>query len=92
MAAKADDSGYWMAAADGGIFAFDAPFYGSLPGRNMVATAAGMQPTVTGGGYLIATADGQVASFGDAPSFGGMPDAVPGYNGRIIGLEASPGN
>ena len=22
-------AGYWMVAADGGIFAFDAPFYGS---------------------------------------------------------------
>jgi hypothetical protein len=25
----ADGAGYWMVAADGGIFAFDAGFYGS---------------------------------------------------------------
>ena len=28
-ARRADGAGYWMVAADGGIFAFDAPFYGS---------------------------------------------------------------
>jgi hypothetical protein len=29
VGSAADGSGYWMVAADGGIFSFDAPFYGS---------------------------------------------------------------
>jgi hypothetical protein len=29
MAAAPDGHGYWLVAADGGVFAFDAPFYGA---------------------------------------------------------------
>jgi hypothetical protein len=29
MAAMPDGSGYWFSAADGGLFSYDAPFYGS---------------------------------------------------------------
>jgi hypothetical protein len=33
MAATADENGYWLVAADGGIFAFgDARFFGSAAG------------------------------------------------------------
>jgi len=32
MAAGRSGSGYWLIASDGGIFAFDVPYYGSLPG------------------------------------------------------------
>ena len=32
MTAAANGSGYWMVADDGGIFAFNVPFEGSLPG------------------------------------------------------------
>jgi len=29
MAAATASGGYWMVAADGGVFAFDAPFFGA---------------------------------------------------------------
>jgi hypothetical protein len=35
-----------------------------------------------------------VVNFGDAPTLGGVPDAVPGYKGGAVGLEvkaAPPG-
>ena len=36
MAATADGHGYWLVAADGGIFAFgDAPFLGSMGGTSL---------------------------------------------------------
>ncbi len=39
VAPDPDGSGYWLVAADGGIFAFDASFRGSVPG----ALAPGQQ-------------------------------------------------
>ena len=47
-------------------------------------------PTKTAAGYLIVSAGGSVYSFGDAPNFGDMGVAVPGYKGRIIGMDAAP--
>ena len=29
-------------------------------------------------------------SFGDAPVLGGVPDAVPGYQGGVVGLDVKP--
>jgi SpoIID/LytB domain protein len=92
MAPRPDDGGYWLVAADGGIFAFNAPFFGSLPGRGVIATASGMQPTATGAGYVISTANGDVHNFGDGPFFGTVSDAVPGYRGTIIGIDVSHGS
>jgi len=89
--AAAPSGGYWLVASDGGIFTYGAPFLGSLPGLGVSAEATGMAPTRTGGGYLVVTAPGSVHSFGDAPQFGGMAQAVPGYQGRILGLAVRPG-
>ena len=33
------------------------------------------------------TSTGAVVSYGDAPVLGGVPDAVPGYKGGVVGLE-----
>jgi SpoIID/LytB domain protein len=92
MAAKADGTGYWLSGADGGIFAYNVPFYGSLPSRQISATAVGMKPTFTGGGYLIVTSVGDVVSFGDAPVMGGVRDAVPNWGGRAQGIDVTPGS
>ncbi|MDQ1396726.1 MAG: hypothetical protein QOG64_1985 [Acidimicrobiaceae bacterium] len=85
-------NGYWLLAGDGGIFTFGTVgFYGSLPQIGVSAQAAGIKATRTGAGYIIVTAAGSVYSFGDAPNFGGMGEAVPGYKGRILGIEGAPG-
>ena len=40
-----DSGGYRLAAADGGIFAFgDAPFVGSMAGRNLATPIVAMAP------------------------------------------------
>ena len=75
MAAAPSGSGYWLVAADGGVFAFDAPSYGSAAGRSRAAAVA-MAPTASGGGYWVVTADGQVFNFGDAANFGKTPALV----------------
>ena len=78
MAATADDGGYWLVAADGGVFSFgDAPFYGSLGGKPLNAPVVGMADDPSGGpgssasdrGYWAVAADGGVFSFG-SPFYG----------------------
>lgn len=53
MARDGDGAGYWLVAADGGIFAFDAPFVGSIPGvlrpgQRLNRPVIGMVPSPTG--------------------------------------------
>jgi hypothetical protein len=59
-------TGYWMAASDGGIFAFKAPFYGSTGGVRLVQPIVTMAATPDGKGYWLVARDGGVFSFGDA--------------------------
>jgi hypothetical protein len=59
--------GYWLVAADGGVFAFgDAGFHGSTGGQRLGSPVVGMTATPTGAGYWLATARGRVHAFGDA--------------------------
>lgn len=64
--------GYWLLAADGGVFAFDAPFYGSMGGKTLNAPIVSMESTSDGYGYWFVAADGGVFSFGDAQFYGSM--------------------
>src|SRR4051794_9164295 len=55
--------GYWMAASDGGVFAFgDAEFAGSAAGITSHAIV-GIAKTNTGKGYWLVASDGGVFSF-----------------------------
>ena len=73
MAATPDGKGYWLVAADGGIFTFgDAQFYGSAGAANLPDAVVGMVASPDGGGYLLATENGVVLPFGDAQAFGGL--------------------
>ena len=69
-----DDRGYFMVAADGGVFAFgDAKFEGSCPVYDDCdGTTVSVMPDATGLGYWVVTDEGYVYSFGDAP-FEGEP-------------------
>jgi Fibronectin type III domain len=77
MVPSADGGGYFMVAADGGVFAFgDAVFAGSCPAIGGCAGAAvAVMPDATGNGYWLVTATGHVYAFGDAPVLG-SPGAV----------------
>jgi hypothetical protein len=71
MAPTPDGRGYWVAAADGGVFAFgDAGFYGSMGGRALYAPVVAMAASPDGGGYWLAAMDGGVFAFGDARFYG----------------------
>ena len=63
--------GYWLAAADGGVFAYgDAGFYGSTGGQHLNAPVVGFSSTFDGKGYWLVAADGGVFAYGDAGFYG----------------------
>ena len=53
MAATPSGNGYWEVAADGGLFDFGAPFYGSRGGQTGADRFFAVVPTPDGGGYLL---------------------------------------
>src|SRR5687767_13681736 len=54
IAGSPDGSGYWLVAADGGVFSFGgADFAGSLGDVQLNRPIVAMVPTVTGRGYWL---------------------------------------
>jgi hypothetical protein len=89
MASTADSKGYWLVAADGGIFTFgDAPFYGSTGAVVLNSAVVGMAPTADSKGYWLVAADGGIFTFGDAP-FYGSEGASP-ISSSVAGMAATP--
>ena len=71
-------SGYRLAGADGGVFAFGESFLGSCPHSagtctHLAAPIVGMAAPVTGG-YLLVGSDGGVFAFGGAGFYGSLPE------------------
>jgi hypothetical protein len=88
MAPTADGHGYWLAQAQGGVFAYgDAPFDGSLPGLHVTPAAPIVAVAADpSGGYWLVGADGGVYAFGGAPFYGSLPaDHVTPF-GPIVGI------
>jgi hypothetical protein len=96
MAATPNGKGYWLVAADGGVFDFgDASFYGStysygitgLGGSHPLnAPIVGMAATPGGNGYWLVGADGGVFDFGTASFLGSeggksLPAPIVGIGG-----------
>jgi N-acetylmuramoyl-L-alanine amidase len=89
MTATPDGKGYWLVAADGGIFTFgDAAFYGSEGGAALHEPVVGMAATRDGKGYWLVAADGGIFTFGDA-SFEGSTGAMT-LNSPVVGMAATP--
>jgi hypothetical protein len=87
-AATPDGLGYWVVAADGGVFTYgDAAFEGSTGGVHLNAPVVGMAATPDDRGYWLVASDGGVFTFGDAVftgSMGGRP-----LNQPIVGMAAT---
>ena len=80
-------AGYWLVAADGGVFAYgDAPFYGSGTDLHLDQPVVGMAATPDGKGYWLVAADGGVFAYGDAP-FDGSTGST-NLDRPIVGIVA----
>ncbi|MEM8905644.1 MAG: PQQ-dependent sugar dehydrogenase, partial [Actinomycetota bacterium] len=65
--------GYWLFAADGGVFAFgDAGFFGSMGGQPLNQPIVDGVGTPDGEGYWLVASDGGIFAFGTAGFFGSM--------------------
>jgi hypothetical protein len=89
LAATPDGLGYWLVAADGGIFSFgDAAFYGSTGTFALNQPIVGMAPTPDGRGYWLVAADGGIFSFGDAAFYGSTGAFA--LNQPVVGMAPTP--
>jgi Negative regulator of beta-lactamase expression len=59
--------GYLVVTDDGGVFAFDAPFFGSTGDVPLNQPIIDGEVTASGRGYWLLAADGGIFAFGDAP-------------------------
>ena len=89
MAATPTGKGYWLVAADGGIFTFgDARFYGSTGGLRLNQPIVGMAATPSGRGYWLVASDGGIFTFGDARFYGSTGSRR--LNRPIVGMAPTP--
>ena len=75
--------GYWEVASDGGIFSFNAPFYGSMGGQPLNKPIVGIAADPATGGYWEVASDGGIFSF-NAPFYGSMGGQP--LNKPIVGI------
>jgi hypothetical protein len=80
-----DNRGYWLVASDGGVFAFAAPFRGSLGRVTLNKPVNGL--VAFGNGYLMVSSDGGVFNFSNRQfvgSLGAHPPSAP-----IVGIATN---
>jgi len=81
--------GYWLVAADGGIFAYgSAVFAGSTGGMKLVKPIVALAAAPTGQGYWLAASDGGVFAFG-AAGFHGSTGSIRLVK-PIVGMAPAP--
>jgi hypothetical protein len=91
MVSSQDGRGYYLVAADGGVFTFgDAKFEGSCPGIGGCSSGvAAMMTDGTGNGYWLVTYTGDVYAFGDATDYGGPAAYLP-YATEVLSAVRTP--
>jgi len=81
--------GYYLSAADGGIFTFgNLPFCGSTGSLVLNRPVVGMTATDDGGGYWEVASDGGIFAFGNAQFYGSMGGKP--LNQPVVGMTANP--
>ncbi len=82
-------TGYTEIASDGGIFAFNTPFFGSMGGQQLNRPMIGGAQVSGQSGYWTVASDGGIFSFGPAANFYGSMGGRP-LNSPIVGMASTP--
>ncbi len=93
MVPSYDGHGYFLVAADGGVFAFgDATFEGSCPGIGGCPGGgiADVMTDGTGNGYWAVSYAGDVQAFGDATNYGGAAQYLTNVTGEVLSAVSTP--
>jgi hypothetical protein len=88
MAVDHATGGYWLVTAEGTVYNFHAPSFGSAAGRQLSQPIAAIAATRNGDGYWLVTRYGDVLAFGHARSWGST--AGMHLNMPIVGIAADP--
>jgi hypothetical protein len=89
MASTPSGNGYWLVAADGGVFSYGgAAFYGSAANLRLTKPIVGMASTPSGNGYWLVAADGGVFSYGGAAFYGSAANLR--LTKPIVGMASTP--
>ena len=96
VAPTPDGGGYWMLEANGTPHSFGDAASTSLsaaspPLSALTSSMTAMIPDFSGQGFDAVDGSGRVFAFGDAPYFGDVTTAVPGYAGHAVGITVTPG-
>ena len=86
IAADPATGGYWEVGSDGGVFSYNAPFFGSTGSIHLNKPIVGMEASPNGQGYRFVASDGGIFSYGQAPfdgSTGSLSLAAP-----VVGMAA----
>jgi hypothetical protein len=84
-------SGYWMAAANGAVYAFGDAAYAGAPNLNgTTVVAEDIEANPAGSGYWIVDSLGNVYAHGGAPNLGGVRPGTLLAGERATGLSAKP--
>jgi hypothetical protein len=91
--------GYWLVASDGGIFAYNAPFFGSTGGIVLNKPIVGMEANAPGTGYRFVASDGGVFPYGTSQFEGSAvapipvaPSPTPTPGGAVCSVTLSSGS
>ncbi len=87
--APAPNEGYWLTAADGGVFSYcNAPFHGAAAASKPGQPIVGLTRTPSGRGYWQVARDGGIFAYGDAAFYGST--GATRLNQPIVGMAATP--
>jgi peptidoglycan hydrolase-like protein with peptidoglycan-binding domain len=88
IASTPKGDGYWLVAADGGVFNYGAAhFYGSAGNIHLNSPIVAMASAPDGKGYWLVAADGGVFNYGSAHFFGSAGGIH--LNSPIVGIAAT---
>jgi hypothetical protein len=83
-------SGYWLVAADGGIFSYGhTQFYGSTGNLHLNKPIVGMAPAPSNDGYWMVASDGGIFTFGPGAHYFGSTGGQP-LKAPVVAMVPTP--